>query len=71
MTARYWPINSTDMEDKPVNLENFFSTYHACQVIRHSEDEMGNLIIRKLSVTPVDAMQVSLGTYHDILQLFW
>lgn len=60
MTARYWPIEYEDSEDKPANLENFFSTYHACQVIRHSEQESKSWILRKLSVTPVDAMQVNL-----------
>ncbi|VDL63727.1 unnamed protein product [Hymenolepis diminuta] len=59
MTARYWPVEYEDSEDKPANLENFFSTYHACQVIRHSEQESKNWILRKLSVTPVDAMQVN------------
>nr|CDS26549.1 receptor type [Hymenolepis microstoma] len=57
MTARYWPIENGDIEDTSINLENFFSTYHACQVIQYSEHEGKNWIMRKLSVSPVDAMQ--------------
>ncbi|VDO02579.1 unnamed protein product [Rodentolepis nana] len=57
MTARYWPSGNGNTEDKSTNLENFFSTYHACQVIQHSEQEGKNWTVRKLSVSPVDAMQ--------------
>uniref|UniRef100_A0A915EUV1 Tyrosine-protein phosphatase domain-containing protein n=1 Tax=Echinococcus canadensis TaxID=519352 RepID=A0A915EUV1_9CEST len=59
-TVPYWPAGSTDGGDKAVDLENFFSTYQACQVVRHAEKYSHDCCCQTLSVTPVDVMQVCL-----------
>uniref|UniRef100_A0A158R711 Protein-tyrosine-phosphatase n=1 Tax=Taenia asiatica TaxID=60517 RepID=A0A158R711_TAEAS len=56
-TVLYWPVGNTDGGDETVELENFFSTYHACQVMRHAEKYTHDCCRRLLSVTPVDVMQ--------------
>ncbi|KAL5111495.1 Receptor-type tyrosine-protein phosphatase eta [Taenia crassiceps] len=56
-TVPYWPVGNTDGDEKMVELENFFSTYHACQVIRHAEKRTHDCCRRMLSITPVDVMQ--------------
>eukprot|EP00108_Taenia_solium_P003842 TsM_000593000 transcript=TsM_000593000 gene=TsM_000593000 len=56
-TVPYWPVGNTDGGDGTVELENFFSTYHACQVMRHAEKYTHDCCRRMLSITPVDVMQ--------------
>ncbi|EUB56249.1 Tyrosine-protein phosphatase non-receptor [Echinococcus granulosus] len=57
-TVPHWPVGGTDGGDKAVDLENFFSTYHACQVVRHAEKYTHDCCCRTLFVTPVDGMQL-------------
>lgn len=60
-TVSYWPDGNTDGGDGIVEMGNFFSTYHVCQVARHAEKRTHDCCRRMLSVTPVDVMQVRLG----------
>lgn len=64
----YWPGEITVGGDEVVDLDNLFSTHHSCQVMQHAEKCSHDCCRGSLSVTPVDAMQVSLGEngYLDV-----
>ena len=61
--ARYWPHGSTDSErnsgrEETSRVRNYFSTYHACQVVLHDESCAPDWVSRNLSVTSLDVMKV-------------